>query len=57
MYRQHGRHRRGGSAGAPGYEPIAAVLALPVVAIGFWPALTSWLTEPAGAALLAVFGG
>lgn len=34
-----------------------AVLALPVVAIGFWPALTSWLTEPAGAALLAVFGG
>src|SRR5690606_37390166 len=34
-----------------------AVLALPVVAIGFWPALMSWLTEPAGAALLAVFGG
>lgn len=34
-----------------------AVLALPVVVIGFWPALVSWLTEPAGAALLAVFGG
>lgn len=33
------------------------VLALPIVVIGFWPGLVSWLTEPAGAALLAAFGG
>ncbi|MBE2201782.1 MAG: NADH dehydrogenase [Anaerolinea sp.] len=31
-------------------------LALPVVAIGLWPGLVRWLTEPAGVALLAVFG-
>jgi formate hydrogenlyase subunit 3/multisubunit Na+/H+ antiporter MnhD subunit len=33
------------------------ILALAVVAIGFWPSLVTWLTEPAGAALLAAFGG
>ncbi len=48
------------AAGRP--APLAmnlslVVLAVPVVVIGFWPALMSWLTEPAGAALLAVFGG
>jgi proton-translocating NADH-quinone oxidoreductase chain N len=32
-----------------------AVLALAVLAIGLWPRLVSWLTEPAGAALIAVF--
>jgi proton-translocating NADH-quinone oxidoreductase chain N len=31
-----------------------ALLALAVVAIGLWPGLVSWLTEPAGAALVAV---
>lgn len=33
------------------------VLAVPIVAIGFWPGLVGWLTQPAGAALLAAFGG
>jgi proton-translocating NADH-quinone oxidoreductase chain N len=33
------------------------LLALPVVAIGLWPGLVRWLTEPAGAALLALFSG
>jgi len=36
--------------------PLAA-LALAVVAIGLWPALASWLTQPAGAALVALFRG
>ncbi len=34
-----------------------ALLALPVVAIGLWPGLMRWLTEPAGLALLRIFGG
>ena len=33
------------------------MLALAVVAIGAWPGLMQWLTEPAGAALLQAFGG
>jgi proton-translocating NADH-quinone oxidoreductase chain N len=33
-----------------------AILALAVVVIGLWPALMNWLTVPAGAALLKVFG-
>jgi proton-translocating NADH-quinone oxidoreductase chain N len=33
------------------------VLATAVVVIGVWPSLVSWLTEPAGAALMALFGG
>ncbi len=33
------------------------VLAIPIVVIGFWPDLVGWLTQPAGAALLAAFGG
>lgn len=34
-----------------------AVLALAVVAVGVWPGLMAWLTAPAGAALMAAFGG
>jgi formate hydrogenlyase subunit 3/multisubunit Na+/H+ antiporter MnhD subunit len=34
--------------------PLVA-LALAIVAIGLWPGLVSWLTEPAGAAIVAVF--
>jgi proton-translocating NADH-quinone oxidoreductase chain N len=34
-----------------------AVMALAVVAIGVWPGLLQWLTEPAGAALLRAFSG
>ena len=33
------------------------ILALAVMAIGVWPSLVTWLTAPAGAALLAAFGG
>jgi len=33
------------------------ILGLAVVAIGIWPSLVTWLTEPAGAALLAAFSG
>jgi NADH:ubiquinone oxidoreductase subunit 2 (subunit N) len=33
------------------------VLALLVVMLGVWPGLAAWLTEPAGKALLAAFGG
>jgi NADH:ubiquinone oxidoreductase subunit 2 (subunit N) len=32
-----------------------ALLALAVVAIGLWPNLVAWLTEPAGSALMAMF--
>jgi multicomponent Na+:H+ antiporter subunit D len=32
-----------------------ALMALAVVAIGFWPSLVEWLTGPAGSALLASF--
>jgi proton-translocating NADH-quinone oxidoreductase chain N len=34
-----------------------ALMGLAVVAVGVWPGLLQWLTEPAGAALLAAFGG
>lgn len=33
------------------------VLALAVVAIGVWPGLVQWLTGPAGATIVAAFGG
>jgi proton-translocating NADH-quinone oxidoreductase chain N len=33
------------------------VMALAVVAIGVWPSLLQWLTQPAGAALMNAFGG
>ena len=32
------------------------VLTVAVVAVGMWPPLLQWLSEPAGRALLAVFG-
>jgi len=35
--------------------PMAA-LALMIVVIGLWPSLMSWLTEPAGQAILFIFG-
>jgi NADH:ubiquinone oxidoreductase subunit 2 (subunit N) len=31
------------------------VLALATITIGLWPGLVGWLTEPAGAAIVAVF--
>jgi proton-translocating NADH-quinone oxidoreductase chain N len=37
------------------YVPLV-VMALAVVAIGVWPSLLSWLTEPAATALLSAFG-
>jgi multicomponent Na+:H+ antiporter subunit D len=33
------------------------VMALAVVALGFWPSLLQWLTGPAGRSLMAAFGG
>jgi NADH:ubiquinone oxidoreductase subunit 2 (subunit N) len=33
------------------------LLAAAVVVIGFWPNLVTWLVQPAGAALMAAFGG
>lgn len=45
-------------------KPVSALTVLPlvlltlaIVAIGFWPTLVSWLTNPAAASLLAAFGG
>lgn len=35
---------------------VMALLALGIVLVGLWPGLVTWLTEPAGAALLASFG-
>jgi multicomponent Na+:H+ antiporter subunit D len=32
------------------------ILALAIVVIGLWPALMNWLTEPAGQAVLSMFG-
>jgi formate hydrogenlyase subunit 3/multisubunit Na+/H+ antiporter MnhD subunit len=34
-----------------------ALLAMAVVILGFWPELATWLTTPAGEAILAAFGG
>jgi proton-translocating NADH-quinone oxidoreductase chain N len=33
------------------------IMALAVVALGFWPSLLQWLTGPAGRSLMAAFGG
>jgi len=33
------------------------LMALAIIVIGLWPDSMSWLTEPAGAALLAPFAG
>jgi proton-translocating NADH-quinone oxidoreductase chain N len=45
-------------------KPVSALTVLPlvvltllIVVVGFWPTLMSWLTNPAAASLLAVFGG
>jgi proton-translocating NADH-quinone oxidoreductase chain N len=44
-------------------KPISAVMAAPLVmmtaatiAVGFWPPLLTWLTQPAASSLLAAFG-
>jgi len=44
-------------------KPVAALMALPIlvltlitVAVGFWPSLVTWLSEPAAVSLLAAFG-
>jgi NADH:ubiquinone oxidoreductase subunit 2 (subunit N) len=34
-----------------------AIMSVAVLALGVWPGLADWLTEPAGAALLKMFGG
>jgi hypothetical protein len=34
-----------------------AILGLAVVAIGIWPNLMTWLTAPAGEAVVHAFGG
>jgi hypothetical protein len=34
-----------------------SVLALAIVVLGFWPSALNWLTEPAGAAVLAAVRG
>jgi proton-translocating NADH-quinone oxidoreductase chain N len=54
LYRQHPSSavQRGQSLPLSMRLPLA-LLALAVVAIGLWPGLVSWLTEPAGAALVA----
>jgi hypothetical protein len=33
------------------------LMALVIIAIGIWPSIMNWLTEPAGIALLASLGG
>ncbi len=33
------------------------VLAVLVLAVGLWPDLLRWLSDPAGSALMAAFGG
>ncbi len=56
-------YRREPSAAVQAGQPLPpamsvplVVLAVAVVALGMWPGLASWLTGPAGTALLAVFG-
>ncbi|HEX6386366.1 MAG TPA: proton-conducting transporter membrane subunit [Anaerolineae bacterium] len=56
-------YRQAPSAAVQVGRPIPALmhvplvlLALAVVAIGVWPGLVSWLTQPAGTALLDAFG-
>jgi proton-translocating NADH-quinone oxidoreductase chain N len=58
MYRQETSQAVEAGAAIPGVILLPLVLlALAVVAIGLWPGLLAWLTAPAGAALLAAFGG
>jgi proton-translocating NADH-quinone oxidoreductase chain N len=47
----------GGAPLAPAMVAPLVILAVAVVVVGFWPDLLAWLTEPAGAAVLAAFGG
>jgi formate hydrogenlyase subunit 3/multisubunit Na+/H+ antiporter MnhD subunit len=58
VYREHPSAivQRGQPLPAAMKAPLA-VMALAVVAIGVWPGLLQWLTEPAGAALLRAFSG
>jgi proton-translocating NADH-quinone oxidoreductase chain N len=58
MYRQETSEVVRSGQPLPGVAMLPLVLlALAVVAVGLWPALLQWLTAPAGAALLAAFGG
>jgi formate hydrogenlyase subunit 3/multisubunit Na+/H+ antiporter MnhD subunit len=58
MYRQETSEVVQAGTSIPGVVLLPLVLlALAVVAIGLWPSLLQWLTAPAGAALLAAFGG
>lgn len=57
-------YRRQPSAAVAGGTAVPKLMLLPllllavaVVAIGIWPNLVGWLVEPAGAAMLAAFGG
>jgi proton-translocating NADH-quinone oxidoreductase chain N len=58
MYRQETSEAVRVGEPLPGLMLLPLVLlALAVVVIGMWPSLLEWLTAPAGAALLAAFGG
>jgi proton-translocating NADH-quinone oxidoreductase chain N len=58
MYRQEISEVVQSGESLPGVAMLPLVLlAGAVVAIGLWPALLQWLTAPAGAALMAAFGG
>lgn len=44
-------------------NPMGGLMGLPLlvltvftIAVGIWPSLVTWLSEPAGASLLAAFG-
>jgi proton-translocating NADH-quinone oxidoreductase chain N len=57
LYRQKAsRAMEQGARLSVGMQAPLWALSLAVVAIGIWPGLVSWLTEPAGAALVSLFG-
>ena len=58
VYRQHPSDavQRGQPLPVLMQVPLA-VLAVAIIAIGLWPGLVQWLTEPAGWSLLKAFGG
>jgi proton-translocating NADH-quinone oxidoreductase chain N len=56
-------YRRAPSPSVLNGKPVAVTMALPLVAlslvvaaIGFWPSLVTWLSQPAATSLLAAFG-
>jgi proton-translocating NADH-quinone oxidoreductase chain N len=57
-------YKREPSTAVTAGQPVPVMMQIPlvllaaaVVVIGFWPNLVTWLVQPAGAALLAAFGG